>query len=102
MLYTCDAIGISRKGYEAMYKIITIGQRKKCLIETLLPTPYNILMTKKCANNEVANILGGFKFVSAGMPTKDNKTFWYNEFNNVYVDVEKIVGIYDQLLWCNT
>ena len=32
MLDTCDVAGISRKGYEAMYKIITIGQRKKGLI----------------------------------------------------------------------
>ena len=47
-------------------------------------------MTKKCANNEVANIFDGFKFVSTGMPMEDYKTFWYNEFNNVYVDVEKL------------
>ena len=90
MLDTCDATGISRKSYEAMYKIITIGQRKKGLIQPLLPIPYNISMTKKCANNEVANILGGFKFVFVGMPMEDNKTFWYNEFNNVYVDIEKL------------
>ena len=32
MLDTCDVVQISRKGYEAMYKIITIGQRKKGLI----------------------------------------------------------------------
>ena len=89
MLDTCDAARISRKGYEAMYKIITIGKRKKGLIQPLLPTPYSISMTKKCANNEVANIFGGFKFVSTGMPMEENKTFWYNEFNNVYVDVEK-------------
>ena len=56
----------------------------------MLPTPYSISMTKKCANNEVANIFEGFKFVSARMPKEENKTFWYNELNNVYVDVEKL------------
>ena len=90
MLDTCDAVGISRKGYEGIYNIITIGHREKGLIRPLLPTPYSISMSKKCANNEVASMLGGFKFVSAGMPMGDSKTFLYNEFNNVYVDVENL------------
>ena len=61
-------------------RLSPIGKRKKGLTGPLLPTPCSISIAKKCANNEVDNILGGFKFVSIGMPMGDSKTLWYTMF----------------------
>ena len=90
MMETCDAASVSRKGYEAIYTLITTAHRDKGLIRPLLPTPYSITMAKKCANSEVASLLGGFRFVNDSMPMLKTKSFQYNSFNNVYVDVEML------------
>ena len=71
-------------------KIITKGKRVKGPFQPLLPTPYSNSMTRKCANNDVANMLGGFKYVYVGMQMEKGKTSWYNEFNNVYIDIEQL------------
>ena len=90
MLETCDAAGISRKGYEALYRVITMAQRAKGFIRPILPTPYSISMAKVSANSEVAALLGGYKYVTNSMPLPHGKSFQYNQFNNVYIDAIKL------------
>ena len=85
---TCDTAGVSRKGYEAIYTLITTAHRDKVLIRPLLPTPYSVTMAEKYANFDVASLLGGFRFVNDSLPMLKTKSFQYNSFNNVYVDVE--------------
>ena len=68
MMETCDAVGISRKGYEAIYRIVTLAHRAKGFVQPLLPTPYNLSMAKVSANSNVATLFGGYKFVANSMP----------------------------------
>lgn len=88
MVETCDAAGVSRKGYEAIYKSISLALKDKGLLRPLLPIPYNITMAKKCANSDIASMLGGFKCVLETLPLPKTNSFQYNNVNNVYVDVE--------------
>ena len=85
----CDSAGISFKAYEALYRVITTRHRKKGLSK-LLPTPYSVKLAKKCAINDVAGLLGGFHCVHDVMPLDNSKSFCYNEFNNVYIDLLKL------------
>ena len=84
MMETCDAAGVSRKGYEAIYKLISLALRDKGLLRPLLPTPYSITMAKKCANSDIASMLGGFKCVLETLPLPKTNSFQYNNFNNIY------------------
>ena len=63
MMETCDVAGVSRKGYEEIHKLITLSHRAKVLLQSLLPTLYNVTMAKKCTNLNVASMIGGFKCV---------------------------------------
>ena len=90
MMEICDATGVIRKGYEAIYTLITRAHIYKGLIQPLLPTPYSVTMAKKCANSDVASLFGGFKFDNDSLPMLKTKSFQYNNFNNVYVDVEML------------
>ena len=56
----------------------------------MLPTPYSVSLAKKCANNDVAGLLGGFHCVHDVMPLDNSNSFCYNEFNNVYIDLLKL------------
>ena len=67
IMEVCDSAGISFKAYEVLYRVITAGHRKKGLSK-LLPTPYSVKLAKKCANNDVAGLLGGFHCVHDVMP----------------------------------
>ena len=89
VIEVCDSVGIIFKAYEALYRVITTGHRKKGLSK-LLPTPYSVKLAKKCANNDVAGLLGGFQCVHDVMPLDNSKSFCYNEFNNVYIDLLKL------------
>ena len=90
MLDTCDAAGISRKGYEALYRVITMAQRAKGFIRPILPTPYSISLAKVSANSEVAALLGGYRYVDDSMPLSNGKSLEYNQFNNIYIDAMKL------------
>ena len=85
----CDSARISFKTYEALYQVITLGHKKKGL-SRLLPTPYSVSLSKKCAKNDVASLLGGFQCVHDAMPLDNSKSFCYNKFNNVYIDLLKL------------
>lgn len=89
IMEVCDSASISFKAYEALYRVITAGHRNKGL-SRLLPTPYSVKLAKKCANNDVAGLLGGFQCVHDVMPLDNSKSFCYNEFNNVYIDLLKL------------
>lgn len=56
----------------------------------LLPTPYSIALARRCANSDVASLFGGYKWIDDAMPLTKGKSFIYNKFNNVYVDVQKL------------
>lgn len=90
MLETCDAAGISRKGYEAVYRTLTVAHRAKGFHQPILPTPYSVSMAKISENSEVARMLGGYNFVNDCFTLPNAKTFEYNQFNNVYIDVIKL------------
>lgn len=88
ILGICDVAGISRKGYEAIYRTITLGLREKGFKKSILPTPYSITMARKSANREVGGMLGGFRWVEADMAMSASTSFKYNTFNNIYLDLE--------------
>ncbi|MCO5567203.1 hypothetical protein L7F22_020891 [Adiantum nelumboides] len=90
MLDVCDAAGISRKGYEGIYRIITLGLRAKGFTASMLPTSYCITMAKKSANRDIASVFGGFKWVEESMPMSAFNSFQYDTFNNVYIDMEPL------------
>ena len=75
MLETCDVAGISQKGYEALYRVITMAQWAKGFIRPILPTPYSISMAKVSANSEVVALLGGYRYVNDSMPLPHGKSF---------------------------
>ena len=79
IMEVCGSAGISFKAYEALYRVIIGGHRNKRL-SRLLPTPYSVKLAKKCANNDVAGLLGGFQCVHDVMPLDNSKSFCYNEF----------------------
>ena len=85
MLDVCDAAGISRNGYEGIYRVITLGLRAKGFTESLLPTSYSLTMARKSANRDIASVFGGFKWVEDSMPMSASDSFHYNTFNNVYI-----------------
>ena len=90
MMETCDAAGISRKGYEAIYRIVTLAHRAKGFVRPLLPTPYSLSMAKVSANSNVATLFGGYKFVANSMPLENSASHLYNEFNNIYIEPVKL------------
>lgn len=86
----CDSGGVSRKGYEAIYRVFTLAHREKGVLRPMLPTPYSVTMARKCANADVASMLGGYRYVNDAMPVSTFKCFQYHEFNNVYIDVQTL------------
>ena len=56
----------------------------------MLPTPYSVTMARKCANADGASMLDGYHYVKDEMPVSAHKSFEYNEFNNVYINVETL------------
>lgn len=86
MLETCDAAGISKKGYEAIYRVITLAHREKGFNTPLLPTPFSLSLAKVAANSEVASLFGGYKFVDGTMPLPNSSHHPYNAFNNIYIE----------------
>ena len=75
MLQTCDLAGVSRRGYEALYKLLTVALRAKGFHWPLLPTTYSLMMSKKAANGEISSLLGGFKCIAKSMPMTNFKAF---------------------------
>ena len=49
-----------------------------------------MVMARKLANRDVCTLFGGYKWVEDAMPISSAKSFDYNRFNNVYVDVEAL------------
>ena len=86
----CDSGGVSRRGYEAIYRVFTLAHRAKHVLQPLLPTPYSVTMARRCANSDVASMLGGYRHVNDAMPVSAIKQFQFNEFNNVYIDVQTL------------
>ena len=60
------------------------------MTRSILPTPYSLVMARKFANNNIANLLGGYKWVDDIMPMSTSKDFVDNKFNNTYVEVEAL------------
>lgn len=87
VLDTLDAAGISRNGYDALYRLLTLATRKKGILRPLLPTPYSVTMAKQCENAKVSTMLGGYKCVQDSMAISPTKSFQYNAFNNVFIDL---------------
>lgn len=90
ILSICDTAGISDKGYAAMYQCVTRGLRAKGVTRSLLPTPYSISMARKLANANVGSLFGGYKWVEGAMPISPAKSYEYNRFNNIYINVEAL------------
>ena len=44
MMDACDIGGISRRGYEAMYRILTLTRCEKGVLRPMLPTPYSVIL----------------------------------------------------------
>lgn len=89
VLDVMDSTGISQKGYKALYRSITLALRAKGFTRSLLPSPFSLEMTRKASNGNVAAMFNGYKWVEDVMSLGD-KSFTYNEFNNVYIDMEEL------------
>ena len=54
----------------------------------ILSTPYNLAIARNLANNSIADILGGYRWIDDNMPMSSSKEVFYNKFNNVYNKIE--------------
>lgn len=89
VLDVMDSAGISQKGYRAFYRLITLGLRAKGFMRSLLPSPFSLEMARKSANGGVATMFNGYRWVEDVMSLAD-KSFTYNKFNSVYIDMEEL------------
>ena len=92
----CDEVGISTKGYRALYHLLRDCLHQKGLVANIFPCPQRISTTRTVCNSDVINKLGEYLHINdticiAGWgktkSTLGQYFFEYNEFNNMFVDL---------------
>ena len=84
----CDIAIISDIGYQPLYTFIILAcLHSNKLKYSILPTPYNLAMARKLANNNIADMLGGYRWIDDNIQMSSSKDFIDNKFNKIYIAI---------------
>ena len=95
----CDEVGITTKGYRALYALLGDCLRQKGIISNIFPSPKKLNTRKGVCNSDVIEKLGEYHHFNdtiyiAGWgkakSTLGQYSFEYNEFNNIFVDLRRL------------
>lgn len=95
----CDEVGISTKGYNALYQLLKDTLRTHGITKSIFPAPKTLRFAKRTCNDELKHKIGEFMCVNDTLTIaawgknrgKDgNIAFVYNEFNNIFVDLQRL------------
>lgn len=87
----CDDSGISRKAYTLLFKIVQEAFAHVKIRKLPLPRPFRVKKTRYCLNESMSMLIGE-PFHIKKLYTCESGTLEYNESNNLFLDINKVVA----------
>ena len=92
-------MGISTKGYNALYQLLEDTLRTHGITKSIFPAPKKLRFAKRTCNDELKHKIREIMCVNDTLTIaawgknqgKDgNIAFVYNEFNNIFIDLQRL------------
>lgn len=86
----CDTVGVIQKGYDEIYALLIVAKWAKRTYLTISSNSLEHYNGKEIYQLWCCRHASGLKSVNANFSLIEAKSFEYNSFNNIYVDVEML------------
>ena len=86
---TLDTLGVSKKGYSAIQKSISLVFQRKRVKSKILPKLASVWKERSQLNEEEFDFIGNL-FHIGGIYHGNGNSITYNEFNSIFMDLSKL------------